>query len=65
MIVEERKDERVFKGVCGTRLTVWIGGRANPLNTFLLVPLDGHLSHFQIVPVLERTTGAGVTVHTD
>ena len=27
-----------------------------------LVSLAGHLSLFQIVPVLERTTGAGVTL---
>ena len=27
-----------------------------------LVLLPGHLSHFQIVPVLERTTGAEVTL---
>ena len=32
-----------------------------PLGTNL-VSLFGHLSHFQIVPVLERTTGAGVTL---
>ena len=43
-------------------LTEQIGGRTNPLNAFLLVPLDGHLSHFQIVPVLERTTETEVTL---